>query len=102
LQRGWRQVAVEGFERDELDVQALAGNWRLVYTTAPDVVSVLQLERTGAVQVADILQVRRAFSRKSFLVRLGQLVGTPNDCPADPHKRCCSSRERRSSRRTAA
>lgn len=50
------QVTVEGFERDELDVHALAGNWRLTYTTAPDVVSVLKLQKTGAVQVADICQ----------------------------------------------
>jgi hypothetical protein len=59
-------VTVEGFERDELDVHALAGNWRLTYTTAPDVVSVLKLQKTGAVQVADICQVPIPRTRLCF------------------------------------
>eukprot|EP00976_Prorocentrum_cordatum_P111195 1195326-Prorocentrum_minimum.AAC.10 len=44
------QIALEKYGK-ELDTSLLAGTWRLLYTSAPDVVSVLQLEQTGLFQV---------------------------------------------------
>ena len=41
----------------DLDLEKLSGKWRMVYTTAGDVLSVLRLGRdTGAVEVGDIYQ----------------------------------------------
>ena len=41
----------------DLDLERLSGKWRMVYTTAGDVLSVLRLGRdTGAVEVGDIFQ----------------------------------------------
>eukprot|EP00240_Pyramimonas_obovata_P012638 CAMPEP_0118947880 /NCGR_PEP_ID=MMETSP1169-20130426/46820_1 /TAXON_ID=36882 /ORGANISM="Pyramimonas obovata, Strain CCMP722" /LENGTH=257 /DNA_ID=CAMNT_0006894185 /DNA_START=183 /DNA_END=956 /DNA_ORIENTATION=+ len=51
------QVALEKYGvLEDLDTSMLAGTWRLLYTSAPDVVSVLQLEQTGLFQIGEIYQ----------------------------------------------
>ncbi|KAK3266694.1 hypothetical protein CYMTET_24704 [Cymbomonas tetramitiformis] len=49
------QLAVEAFGGN-IDVDELAGTWRLLYTSAPDVLPILQLQNSGFVQVGDIYQ----------------------------------------------
>ena len=53
------QVALEALTPggNDLDLEALEGKWRLIYTTAADVLSVLRLQRdTGLLEVGDIFQ----------------------------------------------
>jgi hypothetical protein len=72
------QVALEGFtyksDADpDLDLEALAGRWRLRWTNANDVLSVLRLARDslGAVQVGDIFQTFDARGSLTNEIRLG-------------------------------
>uniref|UniRef100_A0A7S0S736 Plastid lipid-associated protein/fibrillin conserved domain-containing protein n=1 Tax=Mantoniella antarctica TaxID=81844 RepID=A0A7S0S736_9CHLO len=63
----------EGGSGDEchLDLDLLAGKWRLVYTTAPDVLSVLRLQRdTGLLEVGDIFQSFTADGKIENEIRL--------------------------------
>ena len=51
------QATLENLAGGDLDLEKLSGKWRMVYTTAGDVLSVLRLGRdTGAVEVGDIFQ----------------------------------------------
>jgi len=51
------QATLENLAGGDLDLEKLSGKWRMVYTTAGDVLSVLRLGRdTGAVEVGDIYQ----------------------------------------------
>jgi hypothetical protein len=72
------QVALEGFTYKsnadpDLDLEALAGRWRLRWTNANDVLSVLRLARDslGAVQVGDIFQTFDARGSLTNEIRLG-------------------------------
>ena len=72
------QVALEGFTYSsgadpDLDLEALAGRWRLRWTNANDVLSVLRLARDslGAVQVGDIFQTFDARGSLTNEIRLG-------------------------------
>ena len=72
------QVALEGFTYSsgadpDLDLEALAGRWRLRWTNANDVLSVLRLARAslGAVQVGDIFQTFDARGSLTNEIRLG-------------------------------
>jgi hypothetical protein len=72
------QVALEGFTYASnldpgLDLDALAGKWRLRWTNANDVLSVLRLARDsfGALQVGDIFQTFDARGSLTNEIRLG-------------------------------
>jgi hypothetical protein len=68
------QVALEslsGQSARDLDLDALAGRWRLAYTTAGDVLSVLRLARdVGVIEVGDIFQTFTADGRLQNEIRL--------------------------------
>ena len=77
------QVALEGFTYASnldpgLDLDALAGKWRLRWTTANDVLSVLRLARDslGVLQVGDIFQTFDARGSLTNEIRLGFLFLT--------------------------
>ena len=77
------QVALEGFTYASnldpgLDLDALAGKWRLRWTNANDVLSVLRLARDsfGALQVGDIFQTFDARGSLTNEIRLGFLFLT--------------------------
>ncbi|KAG2496122.1 hypothetical protein HYH03_005725 [Edaphochlamys debaryana] len=55
------QVAVEGFQGKELDYSKLAGKWRLIYTTANDVLPILEAEfRLGFGPLQSLFNLPRA------------------------------------------
>jgi hypothetical protein len=68
------QVALEslsGQSARDLDLDALAGRWRLAYTTAGDVLSVLRLARdVGVIEVGDIFQTFTADGMLQNEIRL--------------------------------
>lgn len=77
------QVALEGFTYASnldpgLDLDALAGKWRLRWTNANDVLSVLRLARDsfGVLQVGDIFQTFDARGSLTNEIRLGFLFLT--------------------------
>lgn len=49
-------VALENYQGDALDYSQLPGLWKLEYTTAPDVVGILDAQRLPFLQVGDIFQ----------------------------------------------
>lgn len=64
------QVALEQFGSD-IDYETLAGKWRLVYTSAADVLVVLQLQlNTGLLEVGDIFQAFTADGSVQNEIRL--------------------------------
>ena len=78
-------MALERLGAPVLDPLLLAGTWRLVWTTASDVLVVLQAARTGAIQVGDIYQNFTADGRVENVIRfslplvLQPVVGAAGD-----------------------